>query len=1463
MGATNLRCTIAGVPGHETHIRKGTMTVQDNLNESPNMCSFTYDRATAPPIGSEIEAHLGDTVQGAFSPEAYYDLAFFTGVQKVSMFGGVVLTTEKLYESTIHNTTWYVTCEDQTYWLNLLVPTGTFTGPADVVVQTLYNRFTSGLSGTLIQPSLPTVTITFDGTRSLNECLTTIANLVGAYWYIDYGKVLHFFQVEATQAPESLAPGNVHALVNPPLTYTIDLSQVRTRVYVRGASSSVTIQNDQTIVPGSSIIPVDDSSHFSTGTVMDPLGNIIHYTGTEPGNIATTALGVAGNPGTANATQWLGPSPPAGGNLNSGAYIYKLTYVSSSGETETGAPFFATIPAMSVPGSVTATLSRSSGRLLSGSMDAGTYQYRVAYRTNSGDTLPGPVASVNISPVSGPGALPTATVSGAGSLGAGIYLYTVAFTTTTGETQVGPAVAVTIGLIGTPGSCIATVRTSGGSSVVGNLTTGTYSYKIAFRTASGGTSGQPGETVPGPPAQVTISAIQPPVTPSVSVISGAAGNMQSGTYTYGISFRTGNGETVLGATTTVTITQVATPNSPGVAAVSGVSGNLQSGGNYQYRVSYLTSNGETLPGPTTSVSIPAVSVPGALAPSPSFQTGGLLYPGFYSYRVTFVTPNGETLGGPTNFVTIPSITTPTIGGRAPLQGGQLGPGTYVYAVAFISALGVTAVTAVNQSSPVGLSGVLTGVNIFGITTSSDPRVTGRALYRSLNGQPFQIIAVFDNASTNYVDTGYSAVGAFASTTDTASYGSISLTAIPTSSDLRVVARKIYRTYRGGGEYHLVQVINDRTTTSFLDNVSDANLGAAPPLLSTADNGQVQVSNISVSGDARVQRRAIFRTMLGGGIFYRIAILNDNITTSFVDNFADSAILGGGVPVAVSTANNGQVFISSIPNSVDTRVSARIIYRTYVNGGTFLQLTTIGSASVTTFIDNTNDNSLTGNPPVLTDTANNGQVNLTNIPISGDARVTQRVIYRAKQSVSDYSQIAVISNNTATTFTDNSGDSNQPGDAPLTEATTNNGQVTLSNIPLPADGRVTSRAIYRTKANGSVFYRLTTVSIPQFDPEQATYTDNVPDSHLVGDPPVTVSTANNGKVDLTAIPSSLDPRITGRVVYRTKANGSDFYQLVTLQNTTLTHTDNTNDDSLTGDQPPTVNTADNGRMQIFNIPLGPTGTTSRRIYRTKVNGSDFYRAATINNTTTDDPTTYIDNTSDDSLSDLAPTVTGLRTERGSSTLNVKSTVGFPIPGWIRADSQVIYYSGISGNTLTGIPGIIVGSPSPTNDIVTPGAIISPIAPADVAVVSMGMLTGVTNITTGLNPGDRLTLWVQRDDLAAQAAMIVLEGGNGIHEHTISDETWSNVTQCNKAGDADLLLFSTPLVSLAYDSRDTKLVSGRTLHVALPAPLSLTGDLKVQSVRISEIDVAPNTFPRYSARVSSIKFTLQDLLRRVSI
>jgi len=72
-------------------------------------------------------------------------------------------------------------------------------------------------------------------------------------------------------------------------------------------------------------------------------------------------------------------------------------------------------------------------------------------------------------------------------------------------------------------------------------------------------------------------------------------------------------------------------------------------------------------------------------------------------------------------------------------------------------------------------------------------------------------------------------------TDKSVNGQIELTAIPTSVDGRITARKIYRRFNASGTYKLVATVADNTTTIFTDNVANSSLGADILTTSTITN----------------------------------------------------------------------------------------------------------------------------------------------------------------------------------------------------------------------------------------------------------------------------------------------------------------------------------------------------------------------------------------------------------------------------------------------------------------------------------------------------------------------------------------------------------------------------------------------------------------------------------------------------
>jgi hypothetical protein len=146
---------------------------------------------------------------------------------------------------------------------------------------------------------------------------------------------------------------------------------------------------------------------------------------------------------------------------------------------------------------------------------------------------------------------------------------------------------------------------------------------------------------------------------------------------------------------------------------------------------------------------------------------------------------------------------------------------------------------------------------------------------------------------------------------------------------------------------------------------------------------------------------------------------------------------------------------------------------------------------------------------------------------------------------------------------------------------------------------------------------------------------------------------------------------------------------------------------------------------------------------------------------------------------------------------------------------------------------------------------------------GNLTGVPASGTGsvvvaLNSGDTVNLLVTRNDVAAQAAVAALEGGDGIHEYYLQDRRLS-IAGCEARGDTELALGKSVLETIGFVSEDKFCRSGATATVNLPAS-GLTGlTAKIQSVRIGWIK--GRRWPQREVTASSQLRTFYDLLREL--
>lgn len=400
-----------------------------------------------------------------------------------------------------------------------------------------------------------------------------------------------------------------------------------------------------------------------------------------------------------------------------------------------------------------------------------------------------------------------------------------------------------------------------------------------------------------------------------------------------------------------------------------------------------------------------------------------------------------------------------------------------------------------------------------------------------------------------------------------------------------------------------------------------------------------------------------------------------------------------------------------------------------------------------------------------------------------------------------------------------------------------------------------RRFYRTEGNGSTYKLMPGASDGFSNDDVDKYIDEQADAVLGASAPSS-STAVYRQANLAGIPVSPDANVVSRKLYRTEANGSTFKLVTTIaNNTATTYTDNTADASL-GATLPVTNTAVYKQASLANIPLGPTGTSGRKLYRTAAGGSQLKLLATIADNTT---ATYTDSTADASLGANVPTsnTSGLTSDTGTVNAGATSILVTGLGpfsasgGWVLAAGQCISYTGKSSTSLTGVPASGAGAITSTLNYGT-------------EILSVPSLSGIPASGTGaiqyaIAVGDQVNVVAQVDDATAQATLAALEGGDGIHEHAIQDRRLTLDT-AEARGTAELNRFKNAIVTVSYETRDPLTHVGKTITFNLGDPTNLADDFVIQRVTRTQFTGLPFSYPRCAVEASNVKFSLEDLLRR---
>ncbi|MDP2319560.1 MAG: hypothetical protein Q8O42_09520 [Acidobacteriota bacterium] len=454
--------TIAGTQ-RSTLIDMATMVVRDVLNDAPNTCTFTCYGFT-PSAGQAISVALGSAAN--------------------LVFAGNVLRVEQFYDGIRDNIGYHVTCQDYTWLLNRRLVTYRWTSTsASTIAAQIMSLFTSGFTTSNIAVGLATVTEFEVVLATPAQALSQLAAAIGAHWYIDYEKNLHFFLTELTDLPAAISDATRSG---DQLKHTTDMAQVRTRVIGRGAGGSVTAD----LAAGATSVPLSDASAFAPGGGSVILGANIDTYGGKSSNDGegSVTVGPLGSPTSVTPSV---STTKSGGPL--GAVKYWRTDVYENGESEPSAVSSTVTPAtVSAPGAV----SSGNDQHTQVSIGAGLSRTGTAFTFNLANMAPGAVVYIRSTSGAFDGLWSIASVSGSTCTVNGISssapasdsatitaatsgpheaakIYGVSFVSALGETAIGSSLNVSGSAVSSISSHISIPSTSSSGGVLG---IGTWYY---------------------------------------------------------------------------------------------------------------------------------------------------------------------------------------------------------------------------------------------------------------------------------------------------------------------------------------------------------------------------------------------------------------------------------------------------------------------------------------------------------------------------------------------------------------------------------------------------------------------------------------------------------------------------------------------------------------------------------------------------------------------------------------------------------------------------------------------------------------------------------------------------------------------------------------------------------------------------------------------------------------------------
>jgi hypothetical protein len=310
--------------------------------------------------GATIQHVLNDQVDTAsftahgWTPVAGQHIAVYSGEVDPArqLFGGRILETTSRYlsKAAAPNVVTDIQCIDPTWLLSRTkVLAAYFNVSATAIIQNILAVF-ARVSGTAIVAGLPVIEVITFTNEDVPTCLTTICSMVGAYWYADFAGVVHVFTVADQPATPitQAAAGEAGGF-----SLSEDLSQVATRIIGLGGGvgASVDVPAGATELPIELGIATGPQWYPNTNGIVQVAAQRVTYAALK-GNTGRGAILGTGNAPSSAPTL----APTAGSGLGTGTYKYAVTFLTAAGETligpvasvQTGAASYPAVNAFSV-----------------------------------------------------------------------------------------------------------------------------------------------------------------------------------------------------------------------------------------------------------------------------------------------------------------------------------------------------------------------------------------------------------------------------------------------------------------------------------------------------------------------------------------------------------------------------------------------------------------------------------------------------------------------------------------------------------------------------------------------------------------------------------------------------------------------------------------------------------------------------------------------------------------------------------------------------------------------------------------------------------------------------------------------------------------------------------------------------------------------------------------------------------